>query len=242
MTAFKYRVKTEREYFAKLREVAREIDKLVQKYYDPLHPEDTFAVEMALNAYAGKLKGWARKAAIDMIKNVNFFNVQDFKAAGERISELFSARLSQGDPVFTLATELMERQVELIQSLPLQAAQRAQRIAQQARNIGARPESIIKKIQDTGAISWRRARTIARTEVARANSTLTQARAESVGVTHFIWHTMEDENVRSAHAKLDGKVFAFASPPIVKGEGAILPSQVFNCRCYAEPIFTNVEG
>jgi SPP1 gp7 family putative phage head morphogenesis protein len=68
------------------------------------------------------------------------------------------------------------------------------------------------------------------------NATLTRARADFVGATHYVWRTMQDEQVRPAHADLEGEVCSFADPPEVEGEGAHHPGEFPNCRCFAEPI------
>ena len=113
-------------------------------------------------------------------------------------------------------------------------------------------EKILNKIERQNAAAWKsaavgqsaagveaaRAMLIARTEIAKANATLTRARAEAVGVTHYVWRTMGDAQVRPAHDDLDGEIFEFGKAPYVEGEGYHHPGEFPNCRCYAEPIFT----
>ena len=111
-----------------------------------------------------------------------------------------------------------------------------QELALKAVVAGTRSDSIRDEILRNNEVTLNRATLIARTETAKAVSNLTQARAEQAGVTHYIWRTMEDEAVRSSHAELDGKVFAFNNPPFIEGEGNHHPGDFPNCRCYAEPI------
>ena len=47
----------------------------------------------------------------------------------------------------------------------------------------------------------------------------------------YIWHTRQDDKVRSSHAAREGQVFAWGSPP---DDGH--PGEPFNCRCWAEPV------
>ena len=82
-----------------------------------------------------------------------------------------------------------------------------------------------------------RATLIARTETARTASVLVQARAEHIGVTHYQWQAVMDARTRASHAKLDGKVFAWAVAPLSDPPDHYAhPGQIWNCRCVALPI------
>ena len=48
--------------------------------------------------------------------------------------------------------------------------------------------------------------------------------------THYIWHTVGDNRVRSRHAQRDGEIFSWNNPP----EGGH-PKEDWGCRCWAEP-------
>ena len=47
---------------------------------------------------------------------------------------------------------------------------------------------------------------------------------------YYIWRTVGDDKVRSAHAEREGKIFNWHVPP----EGGH-PGEDYNCRCWAEP-------
>jgi len=47
----------------------------------------------------------------------------------------------------------------------------------------------------------------------------------------YTWRTRGDGKVRSRHAKFNGKIFSWDSPP----EGGYHPGEDFGCRCIAEP-------
>lgn len=53
--------------------------------------------------------------------------------------------------------------------------------------------------------------------------------------THYIWRSRRDGKVRSAHAEREGQIFSWDNPP----EGGH-PGEDYNCRCTAEPYFTEV--
>lgn len=76
---------------------------------------------------------------------------------------------------------------------------------------------------------------IARTEVARTSSVLTQARAEHAGSTGYIWRTARDGDVRPSHKAMNGRFVRWGEPPTLdnlRGHAGCLP----NCRCYADPV------
>jgi hypothetical protein len=45
---------------------------------------------------------------------------------------------------------------------------------------------------------------------------------------HYIWRTVDDDKVRGAHAKLNGKLRSWSDTPT--------PAEEYNCRCWAEPV------
>jgi SPP1 gp7 family putative phage head morphogenesis protein len=131
---------------------------------------------------------------------------------------------------------IQRRQVELIKSLPIEAGLRAQKLSQEAVMGGKRADEVAAELMKSGEVTESRATLIARTEIAKANAALTQARAGYVGATHYIWRTAEDGDVRESHAVMEGKIFRFDDPPYVEGEGNHGPGEFPNCRCFAEPI------
>lgn len=79
----------------------------------------------------------------------------------------------------------------------------------------------IREIDKT--IGENRAKLIARNELGKLQSNLTEVRAKRAGVTEYEWQTVGDNRVRPKHAALDGKIRKF-------GEG-IAPGSEINCRC-----------
>jgi SPP1 gp7 family putative phage head morphogenesis protein len=133
----------------------------------------------------------------------------------------------------------MAEQVRLITSLPLEAGQRVHKLAIEGLSTGRRASEVAKDILATGEVTKSRANLIARTETGRASAEFSKARAQSVGSTHFIWHTAGDRDVRPSHAKLNGQVFRWDQPPECDPGHHALPGAIFNCRCYPEPVLTD---
>lgn len=103
---------------------------------------------------------------------------------------------------------------------------------------GGRAESLVKMIQDNYGTSKSKAKFLARQETSLLMSKFQQTRYADIGITRYRWSTSHDERVRPDHAKLNGKVYSFDSPPVTcsKTGARNNPGEDFNCRCIAVPI------
>jgi len=219
----------EREYYRQLRKVARHVGQLTEMYQDgaTLRP----GYQRAIVAYAEQLGPWAEAVAAFMLGNVSRTNANAWREASKEIGRQLRAA-----PQLPTALALQAEQVSLITSLPIDAAARAQKLAMEAATGGKRADEVAREIGRTGEVTDSRAMLIARTEVARSNALINQARSESVGSTHYIWRTAEDSDVRSSHAQMEGVVVAWAEPPTLDDGTTTHAGQIYNCRCFAEPI------
>lgn len=66
-----------------------------------------------------------------------------------------------------------------------------------------------------------------------------------MGYKKYRWVTQKDERVRESHRRRDGKVYYISSAFKLKApfpgdvrdkSGRIIPEEVYNCRCYIEPV------
>lgn len=120
----------------------------------------------------------------------------------------------------------------LIAGITDKAASDVSAIVVRAYQEGRRSSDIQGLIEDRLDTDERRAALIARDQIGSLNGQVNAARQEALGITKFIWRTVNDSRVRDEHADLDGNEFEYSDPP---GEG--LPGEPINCRCYAEPVF-----
>ena len=139
-------------------------------------------------------------------------------------------------PVGELMQSLMREQVTLIKSLPLEAAQRVHELTIAGLEDSTRAKEIAKEVARSGEVSASRATLIARTEVARTASKLTEARAQHVGCVEYIWRTAGDSTVRESHREMRGKVVRWDAPPTLSDGTTTHAGQIYNCRCWPEPI------
>lgn len=225
----------EKEYGRKLKGIARNIFRIVNRFFDRKNA-DASEVVTNLNLYGEKVAEWAETSVEMVAKRMLANSRRDWNRISKRMSRAARVAMTQDGSQIEAAQRWMNEQVGLIKSLPREAAERAQQLAFDAVTKGERFETIEKQIKRLGEITDNRARLIARTEVARANSLINNARAQSIGVQRYIWRTMEDEAVRSSHKHLDGLTFEYSNPPEIHGEGRHGPGEFCNCRCYAEPV------
>lgn len=174
-----------------------------------------------------------------MVADVSRRNLKGWQANAEAINKALQAELTYA-PTGSIFAALQLEQVELIRSLPIEAAERVSRLAQQAMVGGNRSTDLAKEIYATGHVTASRAKMIARTEVSRASSNLTRARSEYVGSEGYIWRTSRDGDVRPTHRAQQGKFILWTDPP--KTDKGLAPYHAGcgpNCRCWPDPVLPN---
>jgi len=156
---------------------------------------------------------------------------------GQYIHSLLQNELE--GPIGERVRELIAENAQLIRTLPSKVAEQAAQEQARRAQAGERPyaePSLLKYIA-----RWQ-AQRIARTETAKAQTALTQARSEELGLDWAVWRTSEDERVRLSHRKMATVLFRWTdqpSPEALVGErsyGKYPPGGIFNCRCFAEPL------
>lgn len=227
--------RAENQYGIQLRKIARHIGDMV-KAFNMRDPKQVAQLKKMLEQYAKTLTPWARSVAKRMIADVAARDAKMWFAHARKMGRALQQEIKDS-PTGALQQKLMQEQVALITSLPIEAAERVHKLTLKQLPEGGRGESIIADIMKTGHVTLSRATLIARTETARTGSLLTQARAMHVGSEGYIWRTMLDSDVRHRHRKFEGRFFRWDSPPVSgeKGERAHAGC-IYNCRCYAEVV------
>jgi len=238
----------EAQFYRQLKKVAQASAHIIDQYTDGVVITNERALLKALNDYSKALTPWATRQAAVLLEQVQKSN----RRAYQNKSKAIGAALREGVATPTVrlaAAALLEEQVGLIKSIPIEAGQRAQRIAKEAVLSGTRavPDSdTIAQLQEemgmTEEVARNRAMLIARTETARATAVISQARAMSVGSRQYRWHNSGDGAVRPSHLryrgkKLQGMIFSWDSPPTLDDGMTGHPGEFPNCRCFAEPVF-----
>lgn len=227
--------RAESAYALGLRRIARHLGEIVNGFGDDLAPERVSELERMLAGYADLITPWARTHASRMLADVSRRDEAVWNRLAREMTRELRTEIQQA-PTGQLMRELLSAQVQLIRSLPIEAAQRVHHLATEAHVEGKRADEVAAEILRTGEVSRSRANLIARTEVARASSVLVQARALHVGSEGYVWETARDADVRPSHRKMQGRFVRWDQPPTLDnltGHAGALP----NCRCWPRPIF-----
>lgn len=229
--------KTEIQYSAKLRLVAKQVGGIVGVFAPDGIVKDMRALLAMLDQYSFLLLPWAEAVANYMLADVSRRNEKVWKQVGKEMGQAIRGELATA-PHGVVYRQMMREQVELIKSLPIKAGQRVHDLTTEALSTSRRAESIAQEIKRSGKVTESRARLIARTEVARTSANFNMARAMAAGSEGYIWRTSKDADVRPEHQKMEGKYVRWDHPP--KTDKSLDPYHAGcgpNCRCYAEPVF-----
>jgi SPP1 gp7 family putative phage head morphogenesis protein len=226
--------KAEQNYARSLRKVANQVGHLIGAF-PPDDPEMVPTISAMLAKYSEALDGWALRTASAMVAEVE---VRDRKAWLEAAAEMSEALRQEirSAPTGAAMKDLLSEQVTLIKSIPLDAAQRVHELTLKALEDSTRSKEIAAEIMRSGEVAVSRANLIARTETARTASALTQARAQHIGSEGYIWRTANDSDVRHSHKEMNGRFVRWDSPPTLSDGTTTHAGQIYNCRCYPEPV------
>ena len=190
---------------------------------------------------------WAQSLAKTFVTHTLEENARTWRKAaamsgqGETIRQALLNEM-QG-PVGRRVNELIAENANYIKSVPLILGEDLTKHVQTKAFEGSRVAYKSEEFKAiVGDMSSNHAKLISRTETSKAMSALTQARAEYTGHDWYIWHTSKDQRVRDSHKNMDNVLCRFSDPPAPEelvGErnaGHYGPGNIYNCRCYAEPI------
>lgn len=150
----------------------------------------------------------------------------------------------------------VEDNVSLIKSISSRYFERVESIVLSGVRDGDAPTTIAKRLSEQTGATYKRARLIARDQVAKLNSDITAKRQTEAGITHFRWITSNDERVtgrpggKYSSAKIKcweiakkdigfgPGVYRWKEGASYGGESGLKPGKAhINCRCTASPVF-----
>jgi uncharacterized protein with gpF-like domain len=185
------------------------------------------AKRMITNLYAGQHATW-QAAARESGKGPQIYRALQQELAG---------------PVGARMRELVRQNAELISTFPTSVARRAVARGAAAQYAAGGRAGELETWGRLGGLVRSRARLIARTEVSKASSALTEARAEDLDLPWYIWRTSEDERVRLSHRKMNNVLIRWDNPPSPEQLAGVKSTlghyNAGNCpndRCYGEPL------
>lgn len=234
----------EKKYFNTLNDIAAYLQKAIENEDDPyriLWILRHTIVQPALNRFAYEV-------ATKMVTHLFADNAKSWRQAareGGKSRIIYEAlRKELQGPVGGAVNFQIQRNAELIKTLPLDIAERVNDFIAKESIKGRRASDIARDIQKMFPDSSRaKASLIARTEVSKTLTAITWARAESIGIAWYEWRTSEDSRVRSSHAHMDRVLVNWDDPPspekILGQKNPPAPyhaGNIYNCRCYPVPV------
>jgi SPP1 gp7 family putative phage head morphogenesis protein len=203
------------------KEYAAGIKKIVRRVLQPVHEPETlteFLARIAERSQQEDIRRASETLAERMVKWTNTGNVKTWREA--------AARSMQSQKLYRLLEKemqgatgeavrrIIQQNARLISSIPLEAATRLTDEVTKAQQRGARAGTIAKMMKARFPELVRsRVNLVARTEVSKAASSLTQARAEELDLPCYIWDTSSDVRVRPSHKNMQGVVCFWNDPP-----------------------------
>lgn len=226
----------------KLKRIADTVGDLIENADLANNPGNQQRVNDQIAAYQDLLEGWASDTALRMVEHSNQQNIKYWRSLSAQMSRGMR-ELIESPAMSGTMDALIQRQKDLITSIPEYAIERTNKIVTEGKIAGKRAEQLADELQETTSVTRSKAVLIARTETQRTNAELTNARAEGVGATHYIWRTAGDADVRHGHKEMANKVFAYANPPAVN-EGTAEkpkyyvhgPGEIWNCFSGDTPV------
>lgn len=191
-------------------------------------------VQGRLFSYSDSITQWAERVSGIFLRKAEKADYEDWKKLSEKLGKETRKILKEHGKGETFRA-LQSEQIILIKSLPQDAAKKVHEWAVEGMHKGERYDSIAQRIFDEiGIVTRNHATLIARTEASRAKANFQQARAMALGSSEYQWITMDDYRVRPLHARLDGRIFRWDSPPATDiGRGGQWlhshPGAIFNC-------------
>lgn len=221
----------EADYFASVRDLLRE--------YFVRRERGLYQADQYLREYAWTV---ARRMITGVLRDGggSWREAARRSTQGERVFRALGAEMR--GPVGERARALVKLNARYISSLPHDIAEQFTASMLKAELEGARAETFRHTLMKR--LTRSRAALLARTETSKASTALTRARSEDLRLDWWIWRTSQDQRVRFSHRKLQGVVCSWNDLPAPellvgeKSEGHYAAGDIYNCRCYPEPILS----
>ncbi len=226
------------------------LHKLLDKYLDLPNYSDLGELSARLAEW-GKARSFFHNAptilASNMITQVLHQNAVSWRQAatisskGRLIHHLLMNELNSD--LGKHVDKLIKRNSELIVTLPQRVTYTISNYIHTQQVAGVRSETIAKTLRAKfkNIRDYEIAR-LARTEVAKSATAITQVRAQNIGLNWYQWLTSEDARVRPSHRKMNLVLVNWNDPPApellvgMKSEGQYHAGEIYNCRCPGVPV------
>ena len=212
-------------------------------------PDYVLRAFASLSKNAAVVEDIALRIAARMVTQLRVANARSWREA--------AAKSSRGREIYLLLQrekrtsvggrlrELVAENSRLISSIPEALRQDVNLEIARLEGEGERPGYVAAYLRRRiPELTKNRAALIARTEVGKASTSLTRARAENLDIPGYQWQTSRDSRVRPSHRLMQGVLVLWDDPPspeALAGEksvGRYNAGGIYNCRCDSYPLVT----
>lgn len=233
----------EKDYQKAVHEVYNQIWKAIGKNGTP----EEWLSRLSQIASRKEYQELADKLAYTMTKNVEVQNAKTWRTAAKKASRstsLFKELLSNEStsPAFNSNVRF---NAYYIKTAPQEIAQwitkETARMSIEGKGIGDIAKEIRAKYPK---YSKYHSELLARTETSKTQSALIQSKALQVGASWYLWKDVGDARTRRSHKHMHNVLVSWNEPPSPeslvgeKDVGNYHAGNIYNCRCYPEPIVT----
>lgn len=156
---------------------------------------------------------------------------EDFMAQAKKTLGIDLKAVIQQEDLEEHIKMVTAKNVGLIKSLTDEAYGKIQQAVYNNASGGGTFKDLKDELTKTFNMSGRRAKIIARDQIAKFNSSLDEVRQRQAGIEEYDWSTSHDERVRPLHKRLDGKRYKWGEK--TGAESGLPPGQPILCRCVA---------
>ena len=245
-----YPTRIEQSYYLALKTIMQR----VRRAFDPLFAALPEILRASANARADANESDQVSALVDQVEKTisTVVNQKDIAELAERYARTTAGyqkeqlakqtKSALGVDVLIQDRTLAKRiegfaaeNAALIKGLSQEIVSAIEKAALRAVQDGTLYSDLQKEIADRFDVGDSRARLIARDQIGKLYGQVNAARQKELGISKFIWRTVNDGRVRDEHAEREGEEYSYDDPP--DGE---LPGEPIQCRCSAEPVFTDI--
>ena len=241
MTNFKLPTRIEKQYSVAIEHLLREVFAAAQ--FSGRNLVDFLQGYTQTASFQKAAQLLAKKFVFSILRN-NAVSWKSRSKHSAKSREIFLALQKEMEgPIGQLVNAQVDRNAFYITNLPLDISKLLTRKVLEKQQKGLRPEQMVPELLKIApGLTRQRINLIARTEASKASTALTRAQSYELGLDWYVWRTSEDGRVRSSHSHLSGVLVKWTDPPspeLLVGEknlGRYHAGEIFNCRCFAEPV------
>lgn len=197
---------------------------------DSLFSDFKSAFSRTANTVKAKVSGIAETLAKTVVSRQGQQSDNQLSAMIQQRTGIDFSGLMSDSVLQEAVDEAVAANIALINSIPQQYLDRVEQAVMASLQAGTLNDTLADDLLKIEGVTKNRAKLIARDQLGKINSRLSQIRQQSLGITHYFWSTSQDERVRDRHRRWDGDRIAWDMPTI---DGH--PGQAIQCRCTAIP-------